>query len=156
MPQGVTLRAEEDRDRAFLEALFISIRWSEFDPAGWPDEVRNRFLAGQFALQFRHYHDCRPGADFAIMERDGAPIGRLYVFEDPGDVHLVDISLVAEARRSGIGTALLNSVMARAASAGKSVSLHVDRNNPARRLYQRLGFIDVSENDPYILMRWRS
>jgi ribosomal protein S18 acetylase RimI-like enzyme len=42
-----------------------------------------------------------------------------------------------------------------AAGGGRSVSIHVERFNPALHLYQRLGFEHVDEHGVYYLMKWR-
>ena len=57
-----------------------------------------------------------------------------------------------EFRGRGIGTALVTELFAEADASGRSVSIHVERNNPARRLYERLGFQDVGEHGVYQLM----
>ena len=159
--RGITLRPEQPADGVFLETLFVSIRWPEFDGAGWSDEVRRNFLAHQFALQSRHYADCYRGAEWQIVERtnvegNAAPVGRLCLLEGQSDVRIVDISLVPEVRGAGLGAALLNAVKARAAARDRKVSIHVERNNPARRLYQRLGFAFVHEQGPYLLLEWKA
>ncbi len=57
-----------------------------------------------------------------------------------------------EFRGRGIGTALVTELFAEADASGRSVSIHVESNNPARRLYERLGFQDVGEHGVYKLM----
>jgi ribosomal protein S18 acetylase RimI-like enzyme len=155
VPAGIALRKERAEDQPFLRALFVSIRWPEFEPAGWPDEVRTEFLAGQFILQYRYYAKVYSGGEFMIVEKSGLPVGRLYLFEGEDDLRIVDISLTTEERGRGLGTALLNGVQARAQASGRRVTIHVERNNPAHRLYRRLGFELVEEKGPYVLMEWR-
>lgn len=151
----VTLRPERDDDRDFLCALYASTRAEELAQVAWPDEVKAAFLRAQFEAQSAHYASAYRTADFAIIERAGAPIGRLYVYRGaPHDVRIVDIALVPTACGQGIGSALLREVMAEAEAAGKSVSIHVERFNPALRLYRRLGFAHAGDFGPYFLMRW--
>jgi predicted GNAT family acetyltransferase len=66
----------------------------------------------------------------------------------------VDIALVPEFRNAGIGTALLRDLLAEGAAAGKRVSIHVERFNPALRLYARLGFRQVEDKGVYLLLEW--
>jgi ribosomal protein S18 acetylase RimI-like enzyme len=40
-------------------------------------------------------------------------------------------------------------------AAGKAVSIHVEKNNPARRLYERLGFVVAGEQGVYDRLEWR-
>ena len=42
------------------------------------------------------------------------------------------------------------------AAQGQGVSIHVERMNPAMRLYLRLGFAKVDEHGVYDLMEWRA
>ena len=65
---------------------------------------------------------------------------------------LIEISLLPEQRGKGVGAQLIEGVIAEATSAGKRVSLTVEQQNPAIRLYQRLGFTTVEERPPYLLM----
>jgi ribosomal protein S18 acetylase RimI-like enzyme len=41
-----------------------------------------------------------------------------------------------------------------AAAAGKPVRIYVEHNNPAMRLYRRLGFQQVGDSGVYFLMEW--
>ena len=45
--------------------------------------------------------------------------------------------------------------MRRAAELGKPVRLHVEQHNPARHLYERLGFVILEERDFNLYMEWR-
>jgi ribosomal protein S18 acetylase RimI-like enzyme len=62
-----------------------------------------------------------------------------------------------EARGQGIGAALLRDVLADAAPSGRNVTIHVEKNNPARTLYARLGFTILDEDrGAYDLWEWRA
>ena len=66
---------------------------------------------------------------------------------------IIDISLAPSARGQGVGGAILQDVLDQARRTGKAVSIHVETNNPARRLYQRLGFEVAEDQGVYDLMR---
>jgi GNAT superfamily N-acetyltransferase len=101
----------------------------------------------------------RPG-DTAVVavvngQRLGAAWYRLFPADDRGwgfvavDVPELSIGVVAEARGRGIGSALLDALLSLAREQGfPGVSLSVDRQNPARRLYERKGFRDAGISDP--------
>src|ERR1700675_2924451 len=78
-----------------------------------------------------HYPTCERN----IIERDGVPVGRLWIDEWRDQIRLVDIALVPDCRGVGIGSTLLRQVMDRGAAAGKPVTIHVEGFNPALRLY---------------------
>lgn len=129
-----------DADLPFTEALYASTREVELAPLAWPAEAKAAFLAQQHAAQHAHYREHYKGMEAHIVERGGSAIGRLYLQKMDGELRIVDISLAHEARGEGIGGALLRDVLARAAAEGRFAGIHVERNNPARSLYARLGF----------------
>jgi ribosomal protein S18 acetylase RimI-like enzyme len=49
----------------------------------------------------------------------------------------------------------LRGVLAAAAQRGVAVRIHVEVNNPARSLYDRLGFREIETCGIYTLMEWR-
>ena len=61
----------------------------------------------------------------------------------------------AEHCTRGIGTTLLHGLQSEAAAAGKPLRLHVERFNPALRLYERLGFQQIEDRGVYLFMEWR-
>ena len=81
------------------------------------------------------------------------PAGRLYVARWEDEIRIVDIALLPAFRGRGIGGALLGDLIAEADAAGKPLSIHVEQNNPARSLYERLGFEEAGEFGVYVLMK---
>ena len=68
------------------------------------------------------------------------------------EIRIVDIALLPEHRGGGVGTALLRDLLAEADAAGKRVTIHVERFNPALRLYERLGFSVAEDKGVYLLL----
>ena len=153
-PKGITLRPQVDSDLEFVARLYAETREEELWAVAWPDEVKCAFLRSQFDAQWAHYAQHYHDAEFSIIERHGSRIGRLYVWRGQDDVRIVDIALCAEARGVGIGGTLLSEVMEEAARSGKTASIHVERDNRALGLYQRLGFQRVDDHGVYYLMKW--
>jgi len=106
----------------------------------------------QFEAQRRHYSEHFPDAAFLVIVRDGRPAGRLYVDRRPASIRIIDIALLPEHRRAGIGTALIAELLAEGDREGKPVSLHVEHFNPAMRLYERLGFRRIEDTGVYYLL----
>ena len=150
----ITLRPIRQGDEPFLAKLYASTRQDELAQTGWDQKQIDDFLAMQFAAQHRYYLDHLPPSEFNIIEGDGKPIGRLYVGDWEDDIRLIDIALLPDHRGLGIGSRLIRDVMDRAASFDKPVRLHVEQNNPARRLYERLGFIVLEERGVNVFMEW--
>ncbi len=152
----ITLRPVREEDRDFLRRLYASTRAEELaQVTDWSAEQKEAFLTQQFEAQHHHYQTYYAGASFDIVRGDGEPIGRLYVSRWEREIRVVDVALVPEARGRGVGGALLRDLLAEGKRTGRTVSVHVERFNPAQRLYRRLGFREVEENGPYFLMEWR-
>jgi ribosomal protein S18 acetylase RimI-like enzyme len=148
----ITLRRSTAADRALLEGVYWSIREPELAVVPWDDAAKRAFVAHQFTLQDKHYREHYPGATFDVIEADGQPAGRLYVHWGDADIRIMDVALLPEFRGQGIGTRLLRELLDTGRASGRSVSIQVVRGNPARRLYERLGFHAVSEQGIYVLM----
>jgi ribosomal protein S18 acetylase RimI-like enzyme len=87
-----------------------------------------------------------------VIEVDERPAGRLYVHRGPSDIRIMDIAVAPEFRGRGIGTRLLRDLMDEAEASGRKLSIHVEMNNPARSLYERLGFAPAGTHGVYVLM----
>lgn len=72
----------------------------------------------------------------------------------PEEIRIVDIALLPGYRGRGIGSGLLAALMTEARSAGKPLTIHVERFNRALGLYERLGFAPVADKGVYLLLRW--
>lgn len=152
---GIELRAETDEDVPFLKDLYASSREREMALlAGWSDAQKREFLDQQFAAQRAYYRKNYPDARYDVIERDGQAIGRLYVAVLRRQINLMDITLRPGERNGGIGTRLCQDVLDEGAATGKIVSLHVEDDNPARRLYDRLGFVEIAAVTFYKLMHF--
>jgi ribosomal protein S18 acetylase RimI-like enzyme len=146
------LRPVGDADRAFLVDLYGATREQELAMVDWDDELKRTFVEQQFAAQDAHYRSNYPGATLDVVEVDGEPAGRLYVYRGKSDIRIMDIALAPGFRGRGIGTSLLRSLMQEADASGRKLSIHVEMNNPARSLYDRLGFRPAGEHGVYVLM----
>jgi GNAT superfamily N-acetyltransferase len=152
--QRVALRAATPEDEPFLHSVYASTRADELALVEWDDAQKTAFVEMQFTAQHRYYHDHYPDATFDVVLCDGEPAGRLYVARWPAEFRIIDIALLPVYRDRGIGAQLLEQIMAEAARTGKRVSIHVERFNPALRLYTRLGFQPSADHGVYLLMEW--
>jgi len=118
----------------------------------WDEGQKDAFLRAQFDAQDAWWRESYKGASFDVVVVDGEPAGRLYVHRGASELRIVDIALLPEHRGSGIGTALLDNLLAEADAAGKSVTIHVERMNPALRLYERLGFALAEDKGVYLFL----
>ncbi len=154
MDQTIKLRPELPEDAAFLQRLYASTRTEEMKLVPWNDFQKKAFLQMQFDAQSTHYHRYYPRASYDVILLDGHAIGRLYVHRDEDGINLIDIALLPEHRGAGIGGRLLNDLLSQAAAERKPVRIHVERENPAMRLYTRLGFRKIEDQGVYYFMEW--
>ena len=153
---GISLRAETDDDIGFIRGLYASTRATEMAYLQHLGEAQvSAFINMQFEAQRAHYREHYPGARFDVIEFDGQAIGRLYLAEVENEIRLMDIVLLPEMRNRGIGGDLTRAVLAFARGTGWKVTLHVEEENPAKRLYDRLGFEVVGEQTFYKKMAWQ-
>ena len=137
-----------------MQRLYASTRQEELAVVPWPEDVKAAFIAEQFRAQHLHYTTHYADAGWFVVERDGEPVGRLYVHRRPSEHGVLDIALLPAWRGKGFGSALMADVLADAAAAGKPVRIYVEKNNPARQLYARLGFRHIGEHGVYDHCEW--
>ena len=152
---SVRLRPIRPEDEPFLYDVYASTRLEELAPLGWSAEQQAAFLAQQFNAQHQYYQATYADADFQIILLNNQPAGRLYVERRDDEIRLIDIALLPAYRGAGVGSRLLHELLDEAAVAGKPVYIHVEKFNPALRLYARLGFSIIEDRGVYWFMEWK-
>lgn len=143
-------------DQAFLFDVYVSTRQDELAAWGWEPAQQEAFLRMQFMAQQRSYEWQYPDMDHRVILMKGQKAGRIIVWRGEERIQLVDITLLPQYRREGIGTILLRVLQAEAARARKPLVLSVLKaNSGARQLYERIGFGESGDHDPYITMVWQ-
>ena len=151
---GLIFRPASDPDLPFLGRLYASTRAEELAGVPWNAQEKAAFLESQFKAQHAHYRQYYPDADWLVIVHGGDDVGRLYIERWPSQHRIIDIAFLPEFRGRGFGTALMQDLLDEAAAAGKAVSIHVEKFNPAMRLYRRLGFVTEEDKGVYDLMHW--
>ena len=145
------LRADET---PFLrEMLYTALDWNvdrELPPVEWILEHP----------QVAPFHTAwgRDGDTGLVAEEDGERCGlawyRLFTEDEHGEGFVdeatpeVAVAVVDGKRARGIGGALMEAIHERARAQGIArMSLSVDPDNPAKRLYRRLGYVDLAPDD---------
>ena len=117
------------------------------EPQGWLISVAGEWRSAgderRFLKALRRY----PHAAVFVAEReDGTLVGRLSIGRDPhpASTHVADVGLMValDARRQGVGTALMQAAVDWARQAGvRKLELHVfPWNDAAMALYEAFGF----------------
>jgi len=151
----LALRAVTRADADFLYQLYASTRADEMALVDWSEQQKQDFLQMQFDAQSKYYHEQYTDANFDIIELEGRPIGRLYVDQREDEISVIDIALLPQHRGCGIGGHYMREILDQASGRNCVVSIHVEHNNPAMHLYQRLGFEKIKDTGVYWLMQWR-
>ena len=133
MPQLTRRRATAD-DVPFL----LDLRRRTMDPhlaASGADTSQAQHVA---RLHYRF--EC---AD--VLLQGDKLVGLLKVAREGTHWHVIQIQLVPEIQGKGLGRELLAEVIAQARASGAGVSLSVLKANPAKALYERMGFAVIGE-----------
>lgn len=157
---GAAIRDATSADGPFLEEMLAVA-------ADWRPDTAVRSTSEVLAEPaLAHYVEGwpRPG-DFGVVAEDtdvrvGAAWCRQHTADDPGygyvadDVPEVSIGVVAGRRGEGIGRRLMTAVIEAAGARGvDALRLSVEVDNPARRLYDRIGFVVVDDALGAVTMR---
>lgn len=157
--EQVTIRPAVAGDRALLEDM-VAVA------ADWRNEVVTPTAEILAIPSFAHYVEGWPrtGDHGLVAEIDGVGIGaawwRLLPATDPGYGYLdestpeVTIGVRPGHRGAGVGRELLTGLVDAARRCGlEALSLSVEHENPARRLYRRVGFDEVATDQGAVTMR---
>jgi len=87
-----------------------------------------------------------------IIALDGTDVGWLQTIQDDG-LFVAQMVVDGPFQRRGIGTEVMKRLIGEATEFNRSVRLNVVRINPARRLYERLGFRVTHEDDRKFYMK---
>lgn len=151
---SIDLRAVTANDEEFLFTVYASTRAEEMARVDWTAEQQVAFLQMQFRAQTQFYIENYPGAEFQVIMLNDQPVGRLYVHQRDNEIRIMDIALLPAFRNSGIGSTLLQDIVARGKKLSLPVTIHVEQFNPAMNLYKRMGFQPKEDKGVYLLMEW--
>ena len=149
---ALQLRGETPEDLDFAASLYAYTREAEMNVLRWSNAEKSAFCRMQFNAQHSHYVAHYPGMQLLIIERGGSRVGRLYIEQTPAALLLMEITLSPEQRGAGIGTAIATTMLQHARANALPMHLHVEPMNPAKRLYERLGFRDIETQGFYTFM----
>jgi GNAT superfamily N-acetyltransferase len=142
------------------------IRWALYTALAWDPE--RRLPPPEATLEHpeavRYHRDWGRRGDLGVVaELDGQVVGvaycRLFTEADHGHGYVdeatpeVAVAVREGNRGGGLGARLLNALADRARAAGfERLSLSVAARNPARRLYERLGYRELSTEGDAVRM----
>lgn len=139
------LRLATPADDAWQLAIYAGTRADEMALTGWPAEQCAHFVAMQHRAQQQHYRRHFPASVCWLIAVADEVAGRLWVDSREASLHVLDIALLPAWRGLGLGTRCLQALAREAEAGGRALSIQVEIHNPARRLYERLGFVADGE-----------
>jgi ribosomal protein S18 acetylase RimI-like enzyme len=139
----IAFRRAFDHDADFLYELHVATMKEYVDKTwGWDE-------AFQEAVFRKNYV---PG-QVRIITCDGRDMGMLVVEETPENIFLRAIEIHPDDQRRGIATGIINRLIADGRQKMKPVRLYVLKVNPAKGLYDRLGFSVIEETRTHYIMQ---
>jgi ribosomal protein S18 acetylase RimI-like enzyme len=151
------LRPETEADAAFRFALFCASRPPEEDFSLLGPELAQHLLRQQFLAQSRSYQTDFPLARVDIIEFDSAPVGYIIVEMTVTQARIVDLAIVPDRRRAGIGEAVITPIIAEAQRRELPLRVSVlNGNRGSLRFRRRLGFQPIGERTAFHAeLEWR-
>jgi len=141
---ALTLRPATEADEPFLLTLRQATMTEHLERAGEPaDDAAHR-------ARLRYRYDAA-----RIICLDGDAIGLLKAYRDDTQWHVIQLQIGRQFQGSGLGERILKTLLAAAQADALPVSLKVLKGNPAKHLYERLGFRSVDEDEREFTMMWR-
>ncbi|MEC1179522.1 GNAT family N-acetyltransferase [Metasolibacillus meyeri] len=148
------LKTISQEDIPFLFTIYASTRKQEVDKWGWTEEQQNTFLTMQWQAQQASYSQQFPQASQWLILFENNAIGRCIIEDLQQYLHLIDLSILPNYQGKGIGTTVLKRLQQMVTQDEKPLCLKVLRTNPAKQLYERLGFKQIGVDELYVEMQW--
>ncbi len=151
----VSLRAAGAEDEPLLLRVYAATRAQEMNLVPWDDAQKQAFIRMQFDAQHRHYTSHYPGARFEVILLDGEPVGRLYLAQLETEFRIMDVAVLPENRRAGIGSLVVEEVLKEAQAASVPVTMSMETYNPSLPLFERMGFHATKVDPLTAFMVWK-
>jgi GNAT superfamily N-acetyltransferase len=152
----VVLRTAAEADYEELLLVYASTRAAELAQVTWWDDAQKlAFCRAQYDAQKEEYDARFPDAEYDVIELEGRTVGRVWIGRSEDEIRLLDIALLPEAQRRGLGAAIVGALIEEARASDKRLRHMVFMLNAnAHRLYERLGFRVFEDLGGYLHMEW--
>jgi ribosomal protein S18 acetylase RimI-like enzyme len=150
------LRPVRPEDEPFLTQLFTVTEHERLAQSGADAATLQAVIRHEQAGQNRHYRLLNEEASHCIILARGNPAGRLVYWENREEIRLAELAVAPAFRGLGIGSAVIDTLKARAMQSRRPLRLHVEKYHlrQPRRFYQRLGFRLLEDRHTHLFMEW--
>lgn len=156
MNESITTRMATAEDEEFLFSLFAAAKTADFAALGLDAEQLRPLLEMQYrARRFSYGKDFPAAVDMILCLEDGTAVGRHLVERQAKCYRTIDLAVLPEYRKRGVGTWALRRIHQVAALERVACRLSVLKSNPALRLYEELGYLRVSADELTYEMEWQ-
>lgn len=140
---NIGLRTASDRDVTFArDVYFETMRWIIERLFGWDPAREDKNFAQFFRLD-----------EVRIITADEQDVGWIQEQVDDTTINLGSFYVMPMMQRRGIGTQVLQMLLARARNQSKAITLAVVKINPALRFYEKHGFRITHEDQHKFYLR---
>jgi ribosomal protein S18 acetylase RimI-like enzyme len=136
LPPSYTVRPAQPIDVPFLYACYKRAMHKYIEQTWRWDEK----------FQSEAFRQHLPWQRFRVIMVNGTPVGAACLLETPGHTMLEMMMIEPEFQRRRIGSDFVMKLLDHARSEGRGLSLRVMKINPARAMYERLGFVVIGED----------
>jgi len=137
----VHLRIAQQSDLDFLLKLRKSTMNIHLTNMGLPTDEQSHL--NRIKYQF---------AAAKIITMNEQDIGLLKSYQDDNALHIVQIQIIPELQNNGVGAKLVQEIIQKAKHPQKKVMLSVLKSNPVKKLYDKLGFHVIKEEENSLIM----
>lgn len=150
----ISLRRVTGEDREFLLRVYAASREIELSVLPFDEAQKRAFCEHQLDAQTAYYEEKYADATHDLIIVGEEPVGRAYV--DRGDklISILDLAVLTEHRKKGIGTHIVKSLVEEAALSGKRVGVYVETFNPSQKFFRELGFELIESDDMNLYFEW--
>ena len=139
----ISFRPTRDSDVDFLYALHVATMKEYVEKTwGWNDAFQESLFRKNYA-----------SGESQIITLNENEIGMISIEHKVDEIFLRVIEIHPDYQRQGLGSAIIHKIINDATRQKKPVSLRVLKVNPAKSLYERLGFRTIEETPTHYIMK---
>jgi len=141
-PMPIALRPALDHDFEYCKCLYFrEMKW-----------IIDKLHLDRAAQEISFMQQWSP-TQVRVITLDGTDVGWLHAITKNDELFVAQMFVDGPFQRRGIGTEVMKRLIGEATEFNLAVSLNVVKTNPARRLYERLGFRITHEDDRKLYMK---